>query len=81
MKTTKKKLTPKTVAILYIIFVNKKVIILISVLKSKKISDSLGNIYINNWKKKREIKINTLYLISRDFKKVNKGLIRLRKSN
>lgn len=45
---------------------------LISILKSQKTSDNLGNLYIHN-KKKSEIRMNILRLVSYDFQKVNKS--------
>ena len=44
----KTKIRLKTQAILSIIFINKKVNMLISILKSQKTSSSLSNLYTNN---------------------------------
>lgn len=60
---------PKTWATLSAISVNKKNTMLISILKRQKTSDSLGNIYVNDWKENEgKIGINTLYLILVTFK-------------
>ena len=39
----------------------------INTLKSQKTNGGFGNLHINYWKEKREIKISTLYLISYNF--------------
>lgn len=65
-KKTKK--MPKTWATLS---VSKKIITLTSISKSQKTSSSFGNFYINNYQKKREIGINTLYLIFNDLQRAN----------
>ncbi len=43
-----------------IIRVNKKITILISVFKNKKTNGSLGNFYVDDWDKKREIRIGNI---------------------
>ena len=53
-----------------------------SVLKSQKTSNSLGKLYINNWKEnRRKIRTNTLYLTYYNFQKLDHCSIRLRKQS
>ncbi len=37
-----------------------------NILKSQKIIGSLGNLYIDDWKKNKRVKMGTLQLVSRD---------------
>ncbi len=48
----------------------------ISVLRSKKTSGNLGNLYVNDWK--REIGKSTLYLVSVTFKDKTETLLDLK---
>ncbi len=51
---------------------NKKATTLKRVLRSQKMSDSLGNFYFNDCNKNRGDEIDTLYLVSYDFQRLNK---------
>ena len=60
----------------------KKATMLTNSLKSQKTSSDLSNFYINDWKEKREkIGISSLYLVSFDLQRLNKGLIRFKKQS
>lgn len=50
-------------ATLTAILANKKVIILINILKNQKTTVGLDKLYINNWEKRYWIKIYTLFII------------------
>lgn len=50
-------------------------------MKSKKTSDDLGDLHLDDWKEKRENGTNTLHLISYDFPKPNRRPTRCKKQS
>ncbi len=66
MLQKKTKIRLRTWATLSITLTIRKIIMLTSIQKSQKTSDSLSNFYIDNWKKNGEVEIGTLHLESYD---------------
>lgn len=74
LKRTRIKLI--TWAISSIVLISKKVTMPTTVLKSQKTSSCFSNLHVNDWKeKRRKIGIGTVYLISCDFQRPDKGLL------
>lgn len=46
-------------------------------LKNQKTSDNLGNFHVNSWEKKG-VKASTIYQVSHNFQRANRGPTRLR---
>lgn len=64
----KKKLKIRRIFVtLSAISVNRKIIILFNVPKSKKTSSNFGNFHFDNREKRRKIRMGILHLISHDF--------------
>ena len=82
LKKTKIKIKPKTLAISNITSISRRVTMPINTPKSQKTSGSFGNFYIDNWQKNRKkSRLNTLYLLSHNFQRSDKGFTRLKKQS
>lgn len=77
----KKTKTRRTFAISGVIPINKKITILINMLKSHKISNNLVNFHVDNWEQKTRISMGTLHLVSHNLQKLTRGLIGLKKQS
>lgn len=71
----------RTWIILSIISANKKITMSTNILKNQKISGGLSDLYINNWKEKKGIRICILYLVFYNFQGLggDKGFTGLKK--
>ena len=58
---------------------NKKIIMPMNILKWEEIRGDLGNFYVNDWKSRGIIEMDTLYFKSHGFQKKNKDPTRHKK--